>query len=263
MDSDWGQQAILHMIDICLSPDDDFLGVGDSFSESVDNIDSRTMAIEMAERLYKELKPSHTTEIPFTHKLIQNFILLATKQKPNVERALQEFISIASQDSFKDSVGPILGMSNAYLMLKQGQRARNQLKRVVKNVWNYEDAEYLERCWLLLADHYIQSSKYEIAGDLIKRVLQYNKSCVKAYEYTGYIAEKDSNWKEASYNYDKAWKLSGKSKPGVGYKLAYTYLKSRQYADTIEIASQVLKEFPEYPKIRKDIYEKARSHLRT
>ena len=33
---------------------------------------------------------------------------------------------------------------------------RNQLKRVAKYGWNFEDAEYLERCWLLLADIYIQ-----------------------------------------------------------------------------------------------------------
>jgi hypothetical protein len=27
---------------------------------------------------------------------------------------------------------------------------------VAKHSWNFEDAEYLERCWLLLADIYIQ-----------------------------------------------------------------------------------------------------------
>ena len=50
----------------------------------------------------------------------------------------------------------------------QTPRARNQLKRVMKSNWTVDDAEYLERCWLLLADIYIQSSKYDLATDLIK-----------------------------------------------------------------------------------------------
>ena len=50
----------------------------------------------------------------------------------------------------------------------QTPRARNQLKRVAKNTWNFEDAEYLERCWLLLADIYIQSGKYDLAQDVIQ-----------------------------------------------------------------------------------------------
>ena len=39
-----------------------------------------------------------------------------------------------------------------------------------------DDAEYLERCWLLLADIYIQSSKYDLATELIK-VIQAKQFC--------------------------------------------------------------------------------------
>ena len=50
----------------------------------------------------------------------------------------------------------------------QTPRARNQLKRLSKAVWNFEDAEYLERSWLLLADIYVQTGKYDMATDLLK-----------------------------------------------------------------------------------------------
>lgn len=84
---------------------------------------------------------------------------LATKNKANIERALQDFLSLASMEQQgRDNVGAILGMSIAYQLLKQTPRARNQLKRVFKRGWNFDDAEYLERCWLLLADIYIQVS---------------------------------------------------------------------------------------------------------
>lgn len=56
----------------------------------------------------------------------------------------------------RENVGAILGIATAQQLLKQTPRARNQLKRVAKHSWNFEDAEYLERCWLLLADIYIQ-----------------------------------------------------------------------------------------------------------
>lgn len=49
-------------------------------------------------------------------------------------------------------VGATLGLATGYILQKQGARARNVLKRVAKAVWLVEEAEYLERCWLLLAD---------------------------------------------------------------------------------------------------------------
>ena len=38
-----------------------------------------------------------------------------------------------------------------------------------------QDAEYLERGWLLLADIYIQSQKYDSASELLKNCIRYNK----------------------------------------------------------------------------------------
>lgn len=38
-----------------------------------------------------------------------------------------------------------------------------------------QDAEDLEKSWLLLADIYIQSGKYDMAQEFLKKCLQYNK----------------------------------------------------------------------------------------
>jgi tetratricopeptide repeat protein 21B len=92
-------------------------------------------------------------------------------------------------------------------MLRQQQRAKNQLKRISKNMWTFEDAEYLEKSWLLLADIYIQSNKSDIANDLLNKVLKHNKSCYKAYELNGSIAEKEQNFKAAAIHYDQGKKL--------------------------------------------------------
>ena len=87
------------------------------------------------------------------------------------EKALQDFMTVASQEQQgRENVGAVLGMATAYQLLKQTPRARNQLKRVAKHSWNFEDAEHLERCWLLLADIYIQGGKYDMATELLRKV---------------------------------------------------------------------------------------------
>ncbi|KYQ53911.1 Tetratricopeptide repeat protein 21B [Trachymyrmex zeteki] len=263
-DPEWGQQAIYNMIEICLDPDDDTTLSNEAFNDDdTEYQDSRTMALRTAYRLLQELNPKGSPHEELTHKLLSNFFLLATKQKSNIEKALQDCTALASQETLRDHVGPALGMATAHILLKQTPRARNHLKRVSKNVWTFEDAEYLERCWLLLADIYVQSSKYDLANELLKRVLQHNATCVRAHELSGYIAEKDQNYREAAARYGQAWKCGGKTKLSVGYKLAYCCLKAKVYADAIEACNEVLKQNTDYPRIRKDILEKCINNLRT
>ena len=115
------------------------------------------------------------------------------------------------------------------MVLKQAPRARNQLKRVAKATWTMADGDYLEKCWLLLGDIYIQSGKYDMATELLKRCVQHNRSCCKAFEYLGYIMEKEQAYKDAAANYESAWKTSNSSNPQVGsstseFLVAYTRL---------------------------------------
>lgn len=208
-------------------------------------------------------KSSGLEEDNFRYRLLGNFLLLATKEKMNIELALEDFTVIASLDAYREEIGPILGMATAHTMLKQGQRAKNQLKRIVKSMWTFEDAEYLERCWLLLADYYIQSSKYDLASELLKKILTHNKTCTKAYEFSGIISEKEQNYKEASLHYDCAWKFGGRNNPAIGYKLAFNFMKCKKYADAIDVCQQVLRNHPDYPRIKKDILDKSINNLRT
>lgn len=66
-------------------------------------------------------------------------------------------------------------MATAHMILKQIPKARNQLKRIAKMTWNPIDADDFEKSWLLLADIYIQSGKYDMAEELLKRCLHHNK----------------------------------------------------------------------------------------
>lgn len=263
-DAEWGKQAIFNMIEICINPSDDLPNENQMEGQSDEARESQAMAIRTAERLLKELqpRPGSMDNESLNYNLLENFIHLATKQKHLVEQALQAFMNIAAQEEYKDHVGPILGIATAYVLLKQSQRAKNQLKRVAKSNWNFEDAEYLERCWLLLADLYVQAGKLEMATELLTRVLDHNKSCVKGHELCGMISEKEAVPKVAALHYDRAWKYSGKSKPAIGYRLAYNYMKAKRYPDAIDVCQQVLKLNPDFAAIKKDILDKSRNNLK-
>lgn len=79
----------------------------------------------------------------------------------------------------KDHVPALLAMATAYMMLKQTPRARNQLKRVAKMSWSIADADEFEKSWLLLADIYIHSGKYEMALELLNKCISHNKVSLK------------------------------------------------------------------------------------
>ncbi|BFZ22635.1 hypothetical protein BsWGS_25674 [Bradybaena similaris] len=284
-DSDWGNSAIYNMIEICLNPDNETVG-GEVF-DSVDDEDGgrmnmdrdktegEMMAVRTAEKLLKEVKPKPGDLRP---QILMNMSLIATKQKANVEKAVTSFVEICSSEvaasgppqnvaeagsrKQREHVGALYGMATGYMVLKQVPRARNTLKRLAKINWTIQDAEDLEKSWLLLADIYIQSGKYDMAQELLKKCLQYNKSCCKAYEYNGFINEKEQSYKDASNSYKSAWKYGNKNNPIIGYKLAFNYMKAKNFVDAIDICHHVLNTHPNYPKIRKDILEKARASLR-
>ncbi|XP_016051686.1 PREDICTED: tetratricopeptide repeat protein 21A [Miniopterus natalensis] len=150
----------------------------------------------------------------------------------------------------------------AYMLLKQVPKARTQLKRLAKAPWVLAEAEDLEKSWLLLADIYCQGGKFDLASELLRRCLQYNKSCCKAYEYMGFIMEKEQSYTDAASNYELAWKYSHYANPAVGFKLAFNYLKGKRFVEAIEVCHNVLGEHPNYPKIREEILEKAQGSLR-
>lgn len=158
----------------------------------------------------------------------------------------------------------ILAIANAYNIIKQPTRAKNILKRTISAIpWSPEKADGLEKCWLEVADGQISSGRLDAAKELLTKVLNHNNSCAAAYQYLGYLAEKDQNYKSAAHNYNNAWTHGGKSDLAVGYKLAHAYLKLKKYPECIVVCRHILKVHPDYPKIKKEILEKAKTNLRT
>lgn len=162
-----------------------------------------------------------------------------------------------------EHVPAMLGVAVAFVVLKQTPKARNMLKRIVKLEYRPDNAEEFERSWLMLADLYVHSGKYDLAQDLCKRCLTHNQSCGKAWEYLGLVMEKEQSYADAADAYEHAWKYESERSASVGFKLAFNYLKAKRFVDAIDICHRVLEIEPTYPKIKKDILDVARKMLRT
>ncbi|XP_036378258.1 tetratricopeptide repeat protein 21B [Megalops cyprinoides] len=259
-DTDWGEGALCHMIQICLNPDNDTIG-GEVFEVAQEEWrrESEPWGVTTAQNLLKGYRP-RTKQGEDKMALLYSHCLMATKEPKQVERALAAFTEMAS--SQENNAAYLLAMAQAFMILKQTPRARNQLKRLSKMEWTENNAEELEKSWLLLSDIYIKSGKYDIATDLLKRCLLYNKSCSKAFEYLGFIMENEQSYKDAAGYYEQAWKYSNRVNPSMGFRLAFNYLKYKRYTEAIDVCRKVLTEHPGYPLIRTEILERAQLALR-
>lgn len=78
----------------------------------------------------------------------------------------------------------------------------------------------------------------------------------------GLIKEKEKAYDAAAAHYQAAFKMSNKTNAGVGFRLAFNYLKAQKYTDTVEVGRQILSVYPEFPKVKADLINKARSLIR-
>lgn len=44
--------------------------------------------------------------------------------------------------------------------------------------------------------------------------------------------------------------------------MAFNYLKAERYVDAVDVCHKVLQQYPDYPRMKKDILDKARAGLR-
>jgi tetratricopeptide (TPR) repeat protein len=155
-----------------------------------------------------------------------------------------------------------LALANSFLLTKDVDKARSTLKRISKMKVNPDHSEELVKSWLMLTNMYIANNKFDMASELCRKVLHHNKSSAKAYEFLGLIHEKEQCYRDAAEHYEKAWAHTNEASPSTGYKLAFNYLKAKNYVGAITVCHRVLSQHPNYPAIRKDVLDVARAALR-
>ena len=66
----------------------------------------------------------------------------------------------------------------------------------------------------------------------------------------------------AASHYESAWTYAHEASATVGYRLSFNYLKAKKYVEAIDVCHKVLTQYPDYPKIKSDVLEKAREALK-
>merc|ERR1712078_602831 len=77
----------------------------------------------------------------------------------------------------------------------------------------------------------------------------YNKSCSKAHEHLGAIAEREQAYEDAADSYSKAWDIDNGNNPTVGFKLAFNHMKAKRFVEAIDVGNEVLAKYPQYPRM--------------
>jgi tetratricopeptide repeat protein 21B len=260
-DPEWGERALINMIEIYLNPDNEnFWDTGDSNASDVSaNTKEQTENIRIANTLLDELPVKQERNVRV--KVLEAYAVLAVRSKPMLDKAIQLFMELLESVD-KDYVPALLGLATAYMLTKQQPKARNQLKRIAKMPYDQSLADDFERSYLMLADIYVSRAKYDLAQELCKKALTHNKSSGKAWELLGLIMEKEQSYIDAAECYQEAWSCEGEASAVIGFKLAFNYLKAKKYVATVDVCNKVLDQYPDYPKIRKEILEKAYAGFR-
>ncbi|XP_060776687.1 tetratricopeptide repeat protein 21B [Neoarius graeffei] len=266
-DADWGEDALELMVHICLNPDRMTFGgeVFESSEEGSSSIvplvpdDEKLMGMTIAQNLLRDFQPrSRVGQDKAT--ILYNLCVIYSKEPKQTESAVRVLSDMMEKKVMLET--SLLIVAQALLLLKQTPKARNFLKRISKMQWTPGIAEDFEKSCLLLADMYIKTGKYANAEKLLDDCIRHNKSCSKAYEYKGFIMENDQRYKDAAEQYELAWKYSYCIDPAIGYRLAFNYLKYKNYTQAIHVCHQVLLEHPDYPQIQTEILHRAQLSLR-
>ncbi|DAZ99342.1 TPA: hypothetical protein N0F65_005193 [Lagenidium giganteum] len=257
-DPEWGERALMNMIAIYLNPDNENMWEA---AEGADggNTKEQTENIRIANTLLDELPMKQEKNVKI--KVLEAYAVLAVKSKSMLDKAIQLFMEIL-EGYDRDYVPALLGLATAYMLSKQQPKARNQLKRIAKMMYDQTLADEFERSYLLLADIYVSRSKYDLAQELCKKALMHNKSSGKAWELLGLIMEKEQSYIDAAECYQEAWICEGEASASIGFKLAFNFLKAKKYVATVDVCHKVLDQYPDYPKMRKEILEKAYAGFR-
>ena len=128
--------------------------------------------------------------------------------------------------------------------------------------YNVAEGDAFERAWLLLATIHLGGGKLDLAAAAAAAALRRNAAAGRAHEVLGAVAERRGDAAAAAAAYRRAWELARGTDPGLGYRLAWNYLKCARYSEAADVALAVLRAFPEYPKIESDVLRPALSRLR-
>jgi tetratricopeptide repeat protein 21B len=168
----------------------------------------------------------------------------------NFDAPTKHFNGILKGD--KDNIAALLGLAQVYTFSSTATKVRNTLKRIAKTPHDFEFMAEYERSYLMLAVDYIERDKVDLAHDLCKRCLFYNRFCAKAWELLGQTFELKNgcHTSDTIECYEKCWSIGNYRSCPVGYRLAALYLKTNRPVDGLKVALNCQNLAPDHVNIK-------------
>lgn len=254
----WAVRATEHMAQIYLSPDNEPLWAERDASKDGGDGGAALEALRVAGQLLDGIPPEART--PY-HEVLACYVLIGQRDKASVDAAVARLNGVLAGNP--DFPPALQALATAYAVQKQASKARVLLKRLTEEL--PLDAEWIGdsvSAYLLLSDLAIDGGKLDAAAEALDGALSLDSSSARAHEYRGAIAEKRGKHAEAAEFYAAAWKFDAEASAPVGYKLAFNYLKAGDPVRALDVCAKVLAQYPDYPRIRSEVMEKAQAAVR-
>ncbi|OAF66848.1 TPR repeat protein 21B, partial [Intoshia linei] len=229
-DTNWQCLGTEYCINICLNPNRSVLFW---HTENYGSVEMKQNLLHLANVLLNYFNKEKNKHSFFILRKLATLALGSNKQAEEVISSMEK---MDPQLKNVPSSIYVIGVSN--MIIGNVGRSRTVLRKTVDMVWTHSTSTYLEKCWLLLSEIYIQNNKYDAANEILDLCVKYNKSCFRAIENKALIYEIGKDLENASKLYQQAWELCGRKNCTIGYKLAFNLLKLKRLTGAIDVSTQ-------------------------
>ena len=248
-DEDYGIKCIEQILEIYMNPDCDILliNLDIPWNAKVDgkpllNYFTNDLNLDAIYFLLRELKTRRDDD---RTKVYATYVAILTKDINKINQNCGELQDILNKD--QENLPAWIALIMAYLIMKKIKEAKTFLDimdRITLNIKYYTD---YERGYLILAYIMMMTDHFKNAEEYLSKVLSLNLAQIKAYEFFAMIRDKQGTYTEAVGYYERAWEYSNKNNANIGYKLAISYINSKQYVKALNICNEIKRKFKEYP----------------
>lgn len=231
---------------------------GGGGSSSGEDTGSNVEALKVATRILEDVPVAQRGPM---HTVLSSYVLMSYRTKSAVDEAVGKLEALLL--SSPEYPPCLQALATAYMIQKADEKARNTVKRVLRATFDSELTDEWVRAYLLQADLCMAKDRLDQASESLKQAMKLDQSCARAYEYLGAISEREGRFGEAASYYEQAWKHENEASAPVGFKLAYNHLRAGRYVPAIDVCHKILAQYPDYPRIKAEVMDKARALLRT
>ena len=248
-DEDYGIKCIEQILEIYMNPDCDVLLVYLDLPWNAKNDDkpllnyfTNDLNLDAINFLLRELKTRRDDD---RTKVYSTYAAILSKDIEKINKNCGDLQDILSKN--QDNLPAWIALIMAYLVLKKINEAKTFLSIMDKITLNIKYYTDYERGYLILAYIMMMTDNLKKAEEYLNKVLNLNIAQIKAYEFLAMIKDKENKFEEACGYYERAWEYSNKNNANIGYKLAISYINSKQYVKALNICNEIKRKFKEYP----------------